>query len=220
MLLALERAVNLMARGESRFPQFLMLIKPEMNFKIDGVQVTCRQDADSDVVFTYRSGGREHTITWSVHYLADDRFILSSYDDPTTEQVTCTNKGEIKETLKKFLEFDVAQTLKRGVRFWPSWFGAFKLAFEESAGKGPWVIVNQSHHESIIYIAYAGTGYKFHVYPAWAPGYQYKVVYQYDLTDGKPFGYAHNAEELIRWIETRFVPIKANHRGPFPEFTP
>ena len=220
MLLALERAVNLMARSESSFQQFLKLTKAEMNFQIDGVRVACRQDAESDVVFTYTSGGRQHEITWSVHYLADNRFGLSSYDDPTTEQVTCRNKGEIKETLRKFLEFDVAQTLQRGVRFWPLWFGAFKLAFEESAGKGPWVIVNESYHESIIYIAYAGTGYKFHVYPAWAPGYQYKVVYQHDLTDGKPFGYAKNAEELIRWIESRFVSIRAAHTGPFPGSTP
>jgi hypothetical protein len=70
-------------------------------------------------------------------------------------------------------------------------------------------------------IKYAGTDYAFHVYPAWKVDssgrkYKYKVVYQYDVADRKPFGYANNADQVIRWIEQRFVPLRAAHRGPFP----
>ena len=229
-LLALERIVALMSRQSgadprAAFVQFIRSVKTNADFTVGGVRVTCDTTMDPSMEFHYRVNGEEQEVTWEITNLRDGTYLIDSLSDGTQEYIVCNTAAEAKSAVRNFVAFDVAQLTKSGSLYWPIWLQAFSREFEIAAGKGPWQISNTYDVLYTVVIKYIGTDYAFYVLPAWKVDgnnrqYKYKVAYQYDPSDRKPFGYANNANDVIRWIEERFVPLRAAHTGPFPDFTP
>ena len=225
-LLALERIVALMSGGASADPraafvQFIASVRANANFMVGDVRVTCDDSMDREVEFHYRVNGRAHEVTWSVTNLRNGTYLIDTLSDITQEFITCNTPADAYLAMKNFFAHEVAQLTESGPLFWPTWLHAFTDDFETAAGKGPWEISTTHDPLYTVVIKYMGTDYAFHVSPAWkvnASGvqYKYKVAYQYDPSDRNPFGYANNADDVIRWIERRFVPLRDAHTGPFP----
>jgi hypothetical protein len=227
-LLALERIVALMsgqsgADPRAAFVQFIRSVKTNADFTVDGVQITCDKTADREIEFQFRAGGQNQEVTWTITNRLDGTYCIDTLSDLTQEFIICSTPAHAYLAMNNFFAHDVAQILKRGPLFWPTWVQAFSREFETAAGKGPWQISNTYDVLYTVVIKYIGTDYAFYVLPAWKVDgnnrqYKYKVAYQYDPSDSKPFGYANNADDVIRWIEERFVPLRAAHTGSFPDF--
>ena len=189
---------------------------------VGNVSVTCDNTANREIEFRFIVHGEPHEVEWTITNMQNGTYRIDTLSDITQEFITCNTPNDAYLAIKNFFAHNVAQLTESGPLFWPVWLLAFRHDFETAAGKGPWEISTTYDPLYTVVIKHMGTNYAFYVSPAWkvnASGmqYKYKVAYQYDPEDKNPFGYANNADAVIRWIEQRFVPLRAAHTGPFPD---